>query len=846
MHIARLSDTLFALALTAGIASAQRPGQPQASPAGDSAARVQPSAESPAQIPATIDPIEIPLRAASTTVRLGEIHAIVRQRGPVLEAQAAAVHLSDSLRLLSEKQASVPPAQMTRRAISSLASEWNRWDLRVRDWARVIRRRVVELDTLRAELDGSRALWQRTIARARLDATPQLIDEAVGVERRIGEQREVVLARQRELLATEVALTRAGETIDAGLAGVDAAYTDMRKQLFRLESPSLWTAIVAGGWPGLLSTIGTRWTGGVDSFAHFIDVNRSRVLFHAVVALGLLLTLLHLRRTARGTDASTATRHGAASGPSSEDHRWVLAHPRESTMLVAALLTAVLYPAAPLIAYDVSLILAAAAVWRLLPSLMPSEVVLQARLGIGLMAVDRAAVILLFATPWHRLAILGVAVAGLALSVSALRRLRSLDDAIRRLAVVRWSERAAAIAVLLTSSSIPSNVVGNVTLAQVFTSAVPVLAFLAIVAVAATKVINGVFIMAIDALSDDLRIIERKGPQLIQNVARLVRWGAVAAWIAAALSALLLWDPLSRMVSQVLQAGWSVGENQLSLADVLLFFATVWFGAVLGRWVALVLEFDVLDRLPLPHGMSVTMASIVQYALTAIAFFVALAVVGVNVGQLTIIGGALSVGVGFGLQTIVNNFISGLILAFERPVSIGDTIQLGDLEGVVTKIGIRASVIRATTGAEVIVPNGRLLDRDLVNWTRSDRSRRLEVLVSVEYGTDPMAIVSLVPAVVARHRDVRHAPAPVCLFTGFGESSTDFVVRFWTDAFDYAGVCSDIRLALNEALVSAGYSVPFPQRDLHLRSVSPQVAALLAAPSAPPRARHDDPIGVSS
>jgi len=352
-------------------------------------------------------------------------------------------------------------------------------------------------------------------------------------------------------------------------------------------------------------------------------------------------------------------------------------------------------------------------------------------------------------------------------------------------------------------------------------------------------VINGLVAMAIDALQDDLKIVERKGPQILHGVSRVVRIAALVSWICAALAAMLLWDPFKDLLSQFLDFGLSIGASNLTIATVLLFFGIIWLGALIGRWVALVLEADVLERLRLPHGMPVTIASIVQYALTAIAFFLALGATGVNIGQLTIIGGALSVGVGFGLQTIVNNFISGLILAFERPISIGDTIQLDTLEGVVIKIGIRASVIRIATGADLIVPNGRLLDRDLINWTRSGRNRRMELPFRVQAGIDPRAVVELLPPIAATHRDVSRAPAPMCLFIGFGDGSTDFLLRCWTDAADHRAVASEISLQAEEALRLAGYTSPNPQHDLHVRSVSADVVAALGTHGAQPHPASD-------
>lgn len=827
-----LAFVLFTL-VTAASSGAQIPGLLPLQRARDSASAASSRAADSSQAPGTIDPIEIPLRAARAMVRLGEIDAVLRQRGPVLEAQLSVIGLRDSLQALTEQQSLVPRAQLTRRAISSLSAEWDRWDIRVKDWAELIRRRVVELDSFRVELDRDEDLWRRTIAQAPPDLPLSAIQEAEGVARSIAAQREALKARQQELIAAEVALSKAAETIDAGLSSVGAAYANMRQQLFRIDSPALWTAIARGGWPGLFSTVATRWQQNEDAFARFVRLNSGRVLFHLLVTVALLVAVMRLRQRVAHVDATSAVPDGFHPLVDTRDHQWVLAHPRSSTMLMAALMTVLLYPAAPLIVYDVALLASALSLWWLLPSLLPPRMVSPARWGLALMAIDRVSVMLFFSTPWHRLVILGVAGAGLVLSVRARRRLRSLDYATRRLPVIRWAQRGVTLGVVLMAISIPSNLIGNVTLALI-ASAVVVLACLAILAVVGSTVINGLVAMAVDALQDDLKIVERKGPQILNGVSRLVRIAALVSWIGAALAAMLLWDPFKGLVSQFLAFGVSIGTSKLTIATVLLFFGIIWLGALIGRWIALVLEADVLERLNLPHGMPVTIASIVQYALTAIAFFLALAAAGVEIGQLTIIGGALSVGVGFGLQTIVNNFISGLILAFERPISIGDTIQLDNLEGVVIKIGIRASVIRIGTGADLIVPNGRLLDRDLINWTRSGSNRRIEIPLRVQAGVDPRAIVDLLPSIVSRHRGVSRTPAPTCLFLGFGDSSTDFVVRCWTDALDYRAVTSEISLEAEEALRNAGYSSPSSQRDLHLRSVSADVVAALGAHGAPP------------
>jgi small-conductance mechanosensitive channel len=187
--------------------------------------------------------------------------------------------------------------------------------------------------------------------------------------------------------------------------------------------------------------------------------------------------------------------------------------------------------------------------------------------------------------------------------------------------------------------------------------------------------------------------------------------------------------------------------------------------------------------------------------------------------RFTFLVGALGVGIGFGLQNVVNNFVSGLILLYERPVQKSDIVEVGSLLGEVRRIGIRSSTVRTYDGAEVIVPNASLISQEVVNWTLSDRTRRIEIPLGVAYGTDPGRLIDLLLTAVKGQRGVLETPQPVALFQGFGDSSLDFVVRFWTAEFDrWSQVSSDVRASIYEAVRQAGIEIPFPQRDLHLRT----------------------------
>jgi small-conductance mechanosensitive channel len=214
-----------------------------------------------------------------------------------------------------------------------------------------------------------------------------------------------------------------------------------------------------------------------------------------------------------------------------------------------------------------------------------------------------------------------------------------------------------------------------------------------------------------------------------------------------------------------------------------------------------------------------------------IGLFVALAAAGFQISQLTIIIGALGVGIGLGLQSIVNNFVSGLILMFERPIQPGDVIEVTGTTGTVRDIGMRATTVTTFEGADVVVPNGAILSEKLINWTLNNTNRRMEVSVGVAYGTQPKLVLDLLFKVTTETQGVISYPQPAVLFKGFGASSLDFVIRAWTDNFsDWVNIHSNLTLRVHDAIVAAGIEIPFPQQDLHIRSIDPAIKAALATP----------------
>ena len=325
-----------------------------------------------------------------------------------------------------------------------------------------------------------------------------------------------------------------------------------------------------------------------------------------------------------------------------------------------------------------------------------------------------------------------------------------------------------------------------------------------------------------------LRTISNHRQLVDHRLERVLSVLAVGLWVALMCGQLGLLAPATAVVKRILSASVTVGTLSVSVADVLVFALTVWLSFLLARLVQVILQEDVFTRVRTGRGVPYAVSNLARYSVIFLGFLVGLSAAGVEITKLAIVAGGLGVGIGFGLQNVVNNFVSGLILLFERPIDVGDTIEFSDTSGTMKRIGIRASVIRTFDGAEVIVPNGILLSDKVTNWTLSDRRRRIDLDVGVEYGTPAQRVIDLLVDVAKANPKVIRDPEPLALFENFGDSSLDFKLRAWFDADSSTNIYtirSEIAVAVQQALDDAGIGVPFPQRDLRLISVPPNSVA---------------------
>ncbi|WP_455245173.1 mechanosensitive ion channel family protein [Petrachloros mirabilis] len=250
----------------------------------------------------------------------------------------------------------------------------------------------------------------------------------------------------------------------------------------------------------------------------------------------------------------------------------------------------------------------------------------------------------------------------------------------------------------------------------------------------------------------------------------------------------------------------------LSALTVLLFVIT----AKLRTWIVTTL----LSTSRVDIGVRYAVGSIIRYVVVTAGLVIILQTAGIDLSTLTVLAGALGIGIGFGLQNITNNLVSGIILLFERPIKVGDRIEVGDVHGDVVRISPRATTVVTNDNIAVIVPNSDFITGRVINWSYTDRDVRFSIPVGVSYGSDPETIRRLLLEVAEAHSGVLRQPKPDVLFEEFGESSLNFNLRVWTREFiTTPGVLrSQLNFMISRVFKENGVEIPFPQRDLHVRS----------------------------
>ena len=614
----------------------------------------------------------------------------------------------------------------------------------------------------------------------------------------VREARDVVLLDYARALAVRARIDEAGAAITARLEQI-------RAQRIALEESSLWALAAQGTHAdGVVTDLGA----GRRALRDYLAAAGARLALLFLVTLGLTRWLF-----------ASAAVQGAALAQSG------YGRPLTASVLIATMALWWLAPAPPIVFYELLFMLApipaamlarrtfAAAVPLTLYGLAASTMLLSLRNLIEASAVADRLLLLLQAL------CVGVPVA---IDLRRGRLQQALPnwsaDTVRVIALVVIASAVVAALHVFIGFSGPTR--------SLRAGAGSIFGFGLVFGMTAVALYGAFLALLGTPLLRWLRSARASDPTLLRAARMLLGVAAVAGVAIVTLGNLRLTATTLSAIDAAMDSTLELGALTLPVASIATAAGILVAAFVLTAATGFVLDREVFPRLKLRAGVGYAVATFVRWAMLIAGVMLALAALGVDTTKLTVVAGALGVGIGFGLQNVVNNFVAGLILIVERPVSVGDLIEIGPLTGEIKRIGIRSSSLRTTHGAEVVVPNSNLTSKEVINWTRSDRQRRYDIDVRVAFGSEPGLVLQMLEEAGREVPEILADPPPRAMFVGFGESSLDFRLLAWVTTIDLGLQAQNaLRIAVLRRLERAGIA-PFRQDNSgHASAPSPPAGA---------------------
>lgn len=793
----------------------------------------QASTPSPTPTPA---PTPIPLsdiitQAEMTSKRLQEIQNKLSDNPKITDIEQELPLLTEQLNLQEQEINQLLTSQPSLETLRKVEQDWKSFASQFPSWKDDLKTQAVVLDKQINELKNLNSLWMKTLEALKI-SSPSTDETAAGgteippeVSQRIQttiaaiqQTQKQVEERRTKLLTLQTRISEQESRVSQTLETVSRVREEALTHLFRKDSPVIWNVQSgANSATGLVQQTEDSFIAQAKALNEYAYRQSERFFLHFILLIILIGGLYWARK---------GVRPKVKEEPKLEQATVVFEYPISTALILTILLSGWLYPQAPRI---LSSLLGAAA-------LIPGIIILRRLLEKPLFPILNALVIFYFIDRLRevtaslpllsRILFLAEMLGAIFFLVWVLRSKRLTDKIqVKHQRIFTIIRKIIPFALGIFTGAFFANALGFVNLARIVGNGILGSAYIALILYTALQIAESLLIFAVRVRPfSSLGMVKTHRRMLLDKILFGLRWLAAIAWAILTLNVLSIREPIFTFFKDILTAQFTLGSFSISLGDIIAFAITVWLAFLISRFIRFILEEDVYPRVNLAGGIPYAISTIAHYVVLLVGFFIAIAALGTDLTKFSILAGAFGVGLGFGLQNIVNNFVSGLILLFERPVKVGDVVQIGEDQGHLNRIGLRASVMRTLQGAEVIVPNGQLISEKVINWTLTDQYRRLEVNVGVAYGNDPAEIIRILTDAVSDHPDVLKEPAPGCLFLGFGDNSLDFQARAWTSkTSQWVVVQSDLAVAMSKALKDAGVEIPFPQRDLNLKIVDKEL-----------------------
>jgi small-conductance mechanosensitive channel len=675
-----------------------------------------------------------------------------------------------------------------------MAAENNRWNLQ-------LTQQLTKLETDATRLDQMATTWNLTSTTPKTkDAPPEVLDRITQTIAAIKETQSALQTRRSEILSLQSRVATQHGRIHAELNTVQHTRQGLLNRLFETDGPPLWAPSEIASRQSHQHALSDE----VQRLKEYVVQEPVKFVIHAVLILCFFVTLQWARR---------GIRRWVEEDPSLQRTVPLFEMPIAVSIALSTLFAPFIYLEAP------GLLRAIVALAGLIPTVVLLRRLIDRRLYLFLDALAVLFVLDLTRLILFRFPLINRGLFTLEMLIGicfVIWRLRMMRPAVigdagqpamsswlkpgkRSSRLVAWATR---VSLILLIAAFVGNCLGNVSLSYLLGTGVLAGAYLGLLGYTAVRMLEGLVVIALAVRPLTYFAVVRKHRGLLhRRIMRAIECVIFLLWLFLVLRKFQLAGPLLAAANDVFGGTLVFGAFRLTVGQIVACALVIWFSFILSRFLRFLLEEDVYDRLKLSRGLPYAISAVLHYTILLLGFFIALAALGVDMTKFTILAGAFSVGVGFGLQNVINNFVSGLILLFERPIKVGDVVQVGDAAGSVEKIGIRASVIRTQDGSEVIIPNGQLISNQVTNWTFSDRQRAIVIQISVPRNADQNRVAGLLRQAASETPGVATTPPPQAFVVTMTSTTLSFEVRTWTDRFeDWMSVRGDLWATINRKL----------------------------------------------
>lgn len=753
----------------------------------------------------TIPLAELVPRTESALTQIGQIMEHVRTP-EVKQAEAALQSLM--LAVSNSAEGTKASIRMARSALQlpEIKLVWMRNRSQLDGINSVVVKYATGLDGAQAQIADLRQNWTAIVEGIRFTKLPDEYVQRAIIVLTMADKSQTTLREETEnLLKLQVQVSDTRSQIDDVLDQLNIADAALREQVFVIDSPPIWSAFHQMNIRATWDQVKTIVSGIRNRTSNFYQAYRSKVFVYFLLNVGIAFLLFRFSQ-----------RDTARWGISNPTHVAILSRPAVLSLFVMLSFFGLVFANAPpeIVRFSRTLLV--------FPMVVLSIAIFDAHLrphliGLGAIYVVNVTTLQLLAgTVMRRFINLGIGSVLLAGMYVLLRK----DGVVRKLLDERrwfFVLNSLYVAGFLLLLSVIANIIGNVALADVLTTGTVFGIYYGVGCY--------VFYLALVALTwatTGSRIGQRSRAirlhtELVNR--KIAVWLRAVSWLIWGLAVLISFQISNQAFTEtrdILRHKWQIGAISLSLLDVVLFVLVLYVSTLVAKLVRFLLDEEVLPRTEMNPGVAQAGSRLTYIALLSIGFFLSLGAAGLELSKITVLTGAFGVGLGFGLQNVVNNFVCGIIVSLERPVQVGDIVEVGTLMGEVRTIGFRSSTVRTFDGADVIVPNSELITKPVVNWSLTDLYRRTDISIGVAYGTDPKRVLSILTNIISSHRGVLKHPVPLITFDQFADSSLNFTVRFWSKLDERLQVRSELNIQIAEEFGKDGIEIPFPQRDVHL------------------------------